>query len=340
MDQKLRIRERLLHEFQLGNSAAQARRNINQAMGQDALSKTMAEVWFQNFRRGSKDIEDRPRSGRPQLINRTAVLAAIEESPTLTTGMLAEDFDCTNATINRILHELGKTYRHGRWLPHELTQLNKNGRVEASTELLARFKQCTFLDRLITCDEKWISFYNPKRLGQWRSRGQLPVSQPKPDWRLKKAMLCVWWWRKGIIHWELLDEGATITATYYCDQLNRVAAKLRDPAFAALVRKKIVFLQDNAKPHKAKMTMAKLVRMGWEALNHPAYSPDLAPSDYHLFRSMQHSLAGQRFVNRDQVENHISQYFDSKSQDFYERGIELLPEKWQKVIDQAGAYFE
>jgi len=33
----------------------------------------------------------------------------------------------------------------------------------------------------------------------------------------------------------------------------------------------------------------------WEVLPHPPYSPDVAPSDYHLFRSMAHGLADQHF---------------------------------------------
>jgi len=41
-------------------------------------------------------------------------------------------------------------------------------------------------------------------------------------------------------------------------------------------------------------------RFGWEILSHAAYSPDLAPSDYHLFASMGHALA-QRFTSYEDV---------------------------------------
>jgi len=51
-------------------------------------------------------------------------------------------------------------------------------------------------------------------------------------------------------------------------------------------RKSVLFQQDNVKPHTANRTAEKIVELeGIELLPHPAYSPDLAPSDYYLFRS-------------------------------------------------------
>jgi hypothetical protein len=35
--------------------------------------------------------------------------------------------------------------------------------------------------------------------------------------------------------------------------------------------------------HRALATQKKLAYMGFQCLDHPPYSPDLAPSDYHLF---------------------------------------------------------
>ncbi|UYV71100.1 hypothetical protein LAZ67_8001714 [Cordylochernes scorpioides] len=45
----------------------------------------------------------------------------------------------------------------------------------------------------------------------------------------------------------------------------------------------IKFHQDNARPHTAQQTLAQISRYGWTLMPHPAYSPDLAPSDFYLF---------------------------------------------------------
>jgi hypothetical protein len=54
-----------------------------------------------------------------------------------------------------------------------------------------------------------------------------------------------------------------------------------------------------------------------ELLPHPAYSPDLAPSDYYLFRSMAHFLKERRFENVDDIRNSCQQFFESKDKSWY-----------------------
>ena len=50
--------------------------------------------------------------------------------------------------------------------------------------------------------------------------------------------------------------------------------------------------------------------------SHPPYSPDLAPSDYHLFRSMQNSLNGKIFNNADDVGSHLIQFLIAQTRHF------------------------
>ena len=59
-------------------------------------------------------------------------------------------------------------------------------------------------------------------------------------------------------------------------------------------RKRIIFHQDNARPHVSLMTRQKLLQLGWEVLIHPPYLPDIALLDFHLFWSLQNSLDGKK----------------------------------------------
>ena len=162
--------------------------------------------------------------------------------------------------------------------------------------------------------------------------GQTGIATPEPELHPKKVMVSVWWNSSGIVHWELLPNGHTITAELYCQQLDRVAANLMGGLHP------VYFLHDNSRPHTARLTRAKLVELGWVTLNHPPYFPDLAPTDYHLFRSLSHHLNGKVYDDEEELEFDLANFFAEKPLNFYERGIISLPLRWQEVINANGDY--
>jgi len=83
-----------------------------------------------------------------------------------------------------------------------------------------------------------------------------------------------------------------------------------------------------------------LETLKWEVLLHPPYSPDVASSDYHLFRLMAHGLADQHFQSYEEVKNWIDSWIASKDDQFFRRGIRTLPERWKKEVASDGQYFE
>ena len=88
------------------------------------------------------------------------------------------------------------------------------------------------------------------------------------------------------------------------------------------------------------MTSQKLLQLGWEVLTHPPYSPDIAPSDFHLFWSLQNSLSGKNFNSLEDYKTHLEQFFAQNDKKFWEDGIMQSPEKWQKVVEQKGDYVQ
>lgn len=331
------IRLLMLHEYKLSSkpNATETARRINQAWGKGTVGDRTVRERFAEFKNGNESLTHNQGAGRPKEIDRQAVLNAIETSPSLTTRMLADQFECAQSSIVEILKELGKVWKKTRWVPHELTEAQKAKRVNAAQVLLDRQTETPFLaNRLITGDEKWISYVNPNPHGQWLDPNEKPDGTPKKGIWQKKAMLCVFWSARGVEYWELL-EGQTVNSEVYCRQLDELNQRLDRRR-----RAQVVFLDDNAKPHRSKLTNAKIRELGWDRVDHPPYSPDLAPSDFHLFRSLQHFLKGKRFENFDKMAEAVKEFFDSKDAEFYRRRIMKLPEKWEEVIEVDGEYFD
>jgi len=85
------------------------------------------------------------------------------------------------------------------------------------------------------------------------------------------------------------------------------------------------------------ITRQKLLELGWDVLPHPSYSPDLASSDFQLFRSF-NSLNGKSFNFLVEVKNHLEKFFAEKPERFWKDEIFKLSEKWRKVAEQNGTY--
>jgi len=132
-------------------------------------------------------------------------------------------------------------------------------------------------------------------------------------------MLCVWWDQKSIIYYELLKPGKTVNAHRY-QQLIKLHDVLREKRPHYRKRHdKLIFLHDNN-------GLNYLEILNWEVLSHPAYSPDLAPSDYHLF-SMDHALAERHFNSYEDVRKWLDEWFASKDEEFFWRDIHKLAER-------------
>ncbi|GBO99542.1 Mariner Mos1 transposase [Eumeta japonica] len=78
----------------------------------------------------------------------------------------------------------------------------------------------------------------------------------------------------------------------------------------------------------------------WEVLPQPPYSPDIAPSDYHLFRSMAHALSEQRFTSYEDTKDWVDSWIVSKDKEFFRLEIRKLSERWKKVVASDGQYFD
>lgn len=340
MLEKKQIRAIFLYEFKKGRKAAETARDIKEAFGPKTANKRAVQWWFARFRSGDESLEDEEHGSRPSEVDNDKLKTIIEADPLKTTREVAKELNVSQSTIVRHLKQIGKVKKLDKWVPHELNENQKNRRFKVSSSLFLRNKNDPFLNRIVTCDEKWILYDNRRRSAQWLDHDEAPKHFPKPKLHQKKVMVTVWWSSAGVIHHNFLNPGETITAEKYCQQIDEMHQKLRRISPALINRKGPILLHDNARPHTSMMTRQKLHDLGYEILDHPPYSPDLSPTDYHFFMHLNNFLRKKCFKNQDDAKNAFNDFIASRTPEFYATGINKLVSRWQKCIDSNGSYFD
>ncbi|KAG5307583.1 MOS1T transposase, partial [Pseudoatta argentina] len=186
-------------------SAAEVHRMLSNTYGEAAINERTCREWFQRFKNGDFDVEDRHSDGREKVCEDAELEALLDQDSCQNQEELARSLEVTQQTISKRLKVMGMIQNQGNWIPYELD--------------------------------------------------------------------------------------------------------------------KVILQHDNARPHVAKVIKTYLETLKWEVLSHPPYSPDVAPSDYHLLRSMAHDLANQHFRIYEEVKNWIDSWIASKDDQFFRRGI-------------------
>lgn len=178
---KRHLRELLIYFFHLKKSAAEAHRLLIVAYGDVNLSERSCREWFQKFKSGDFDVEDKTRSGRPKVYGDTELEALLEEDPCQSQEELAQELKVTQQAISQRLKTLGMVQKQGNWVPYELKPRDVERRLFACEQLLKRQNRKGFLHRIVTGDEKWIHYDNPKRRKSWGKPGHASTSMAKPN---------------------------------------------------------------------------------------------------------------------------------------------------------------
>jgi histone-lysine N-methyltransferase SETMAR len=138
---------------------------------------------------------------------------------------------------------------------------------------------------------------------------------------------------------EFMPRGATINAESYCATLRRLRYAIQNRRRGILLSG-VMLLHDNARPHAAARMQAMLQEFGWEVFEHPAYSPDLAPSDFHLFPKLKEFLGGKRMETDVEVKETDTAWLNGLAAEFYDEGIVKLLSRLDKCLNLYGDYVE
>ena len=291
-----------------------------------APSYAQVKFWVGEFKRGRMSVEDEARSGRPLDATDEEMCKKVRDlvysDRRIQVVEIAQGLGISHDSVSTILQDrLGMRKLTARWVPKPLSGEQMATRASVCSTLLKRFRSKDhFLLRMVTVDETWVHYYEPENKAQ--SRQWVGPGSPRPK-KFKtqpcagKVMDTVFWYAKGVIMVDFLPKRSTITGVYYANLLDQLRTAIHEKRLGKL-SKDVLLQQDNARVHTCKVAMDAVERNGYELIPHPAYSPDLAPSDFFLFLILKKDIRGLHFRSDEEVVMAVEEWVNGKDPDFFQ----------------------
>ena len=329
-----------------GRAAREISDRLRNVYEECALSYPSVKRWMAAFKGGRSDIIDKARSGRPLSAltngNKQHVDELIRSDRRITTRDIVGVIGVSQGTVHNIICDLGYSKVCARWVPRQLTDELKLNRLNVCEQMLERYRNEgeQFMNSIVTGDESWAHHYEPetkRQSMQWHHLGSPSPKKFKLSPSAGKVMITVFWDSHGVLLLDFLPKGETINSARYQETLKKLARSIR--------RKRpdlqdVILHHDNARPHTANATTAAIVEKGWTILPHPPYSPDLAPSDFHMFGPLKDYLRGQQFVDDDAVKSAVKAWIRQCKPEFFVNGFINWRNRWDKCVVRNGDYIE
>ena len=142
-------------------------------------------------------------------------------------------------------------------------------------------------------DKTWLYHYDPETKQQsmeWRHSG----SPRPPKFRVQKSAgkfpASIFWDQDDILLINYLPKGQTINAEYYSSLPGKTSREGHQEG--------LVLALQCLGSLGTRRTQKKMAYLDFQCLDHPPYSPDLAPSDYHLFPGLKKTIEMSPFFVR------------------------------------------
>jgi histone-lysine N-methyltransferase SETMAR len=258
-------------------------KELKSCLSTQAPSEKTVYRWLKFFKTGGESLKDQKRSGRPK----TAVTPAniqkiknlVEVNPHITYAEIEAETSLHPPTIQTILHEsLSMKKIASRWVPHELTEAQKNKRVECCQENIKLVNEGKIrLCDIFTGDESWIyhrKIESRKSSASWLSPGQSPTVVVKRNQFEPKSMFSIFFKSTGVLHIDCACSGEKIDNSYYIENCLKPVVKALKSERSECGAKNMKILHDNARPHVHQNVNNFLTENGIIKIQHPPYSPD------------------------------------------------------------------
>ncbi len=317
---------------------------LRDAYKEQCPSNSTMYRWINAFRGGRTSVFDDEKSGRPVEIPQEKsdqLIQIIRDERRITVSHLADKLNVSVGHCHNMMRDLGIRKLCSRFVPYFISEELCNRRKTCCLANLQTHGQYgdLLLKNLVTEDETPLSLYVPESK---RSSAEWKLPEESASKKLRSStvhrrcmMLSVFWDYHGLIKVDFADSSTKINAEYYTALLNEARRLRRKPRGTPLF-----FLHDNAPIHTANLTVQAVTGCGFTQLQHPPYSPDLAPSDFWLFKYLKKHLAGRRFTTREEVAQEVQSFFANQEPKFYADAFLELVRRWEKCVERNGSYIE
>jgi len=145
---------------------------------------------------------------------------------------------------------------------------------------------------------------------------------------------------RGVIYIDWVPEGQTVNRVYYKDVLTTLRERVRQRRPDVWKNASWILHHDNVPAHNALSVKRYLGKNNIPVMEHPLYSPDLAPCDIFLFPKIKSALKGTRFESVDAVKAKATQLLDSLKQDDLQHCFQQWKIRMERCRDRGGDYIE
>ena len=131
----------------------------------------------------------------------------------------------------------------------------------------------------------------------------------------RKFDASIFWHQVCIFLIDYLSKSQMNSTQYYVPLLVQLSHILKENGVMFITV--FLFLHCNSPAYRAIATQNKLVHLVLYFLDHPPYSPDLSPSDCHLFPGLKKKLKGRQFSSNVEVIADPESWLDGQYCEFF-----------------------
>lgn len=343
IDQRRYIKNRTA----LGATAISIHDDLVVIHGDKAYAMSTIWKWIARFKDGRDNPEDDPRSGRPVTettpANIERVKSLIDGCRNVSYSILEGITSLSHGTLVTIIKDHLKLRKlSARWIPYHLSPENQAKRLAFAKACLEKFESGQWrLDQIITGDESW--FYHrhidkKQSNAAWTAEGQERATVVRRNRFEAKTLFSFFFRTTGPLLIQPFERTRKVDAPNYLENCLKPTFE-----FVKKIRKKkgvygLLLLDDNASPHRTPDVIKYVQDMGMQIIDHPPYSPDLAPCDYWLFDHIKNHLGDEE--TSQTIATSIARILNKTDKSLYRKAIEQYPMRLKMCIEQEGAYFE